>query len=464
MTILRRRAGTQLGSIAGTNRANSGHFPARAPTVTSMTGPDDAAPRWSERPAEQPEDEQAGVRPSFEAVRADLATVRTVGAARLRGQDLPALRQAALLLDLCDTADHEPAPLLALLREALDSLGGGVDQDAAEYLLGLTPGAGRWSLTRRRAEAARLLELQPDTFRKKPEQLLLDDIAEHVLELLHDAGMRHARTQMEARRHPSDSRLAVQWVERFEAYYRIWTPAYALAADLEAALVTYTQPFLPHMPWDENDRRIYDPLFEGDVYALQALYHYTAFKLEVKRFMSRHGGMWLASDADVELAISDAVYRIGWHNSFTEEDDAWLRRHLADARREETDHFLDIVMRLKRGEGLAQEWVDQVRAGVTWTIPQQTLPSAGSFLPSELQVPGQAVATTKLDEQLDGLPVGQTIRAAQDYTRLIDEDWLRIADWYRPGSRPQRGVSPKELWEERVGQTASGLHLYPPQS
>ena len=33
---------------------------------------------------------------------------------------------------------------------------------------------------------------------------------------------------------------------------------------------------------------------------------------------------------------------------------------------------------------------------------------------------------------------------------LIDQDWLRIADWYRPGTIPQCGIDHRELWDERI--------------
>lgn len=408
-----------------------------------------AGPDASTR-ASEPASEVLSERPTHEGLREDLAVVRTLGAARLRGQELPALRQAAVLLDLCDQDDQEPAPLVTLLRDALDLLGGGVDQDAAEYLLGLAPGTGRWSLTRRRAEAASLLLLQPDTFRKKPEQLLLDDIAEHILELLHESGLRQARTAMEAKRHPADSRLAVQWVERFEAYYRLWTPAYALAADLEAALETYCEPVSEHPPWDPGNPTPYDPVYQGDGYALQALYHYAHFKLEEKRFMSRHGGLWLASSVEIEQQIADAVYRIGWHNSFNEKDDAWLRRHLADARREETDHFLGVVMSLSKGVRVVAELIALARQGVKWKIEANPLPRLGGNIPEELRVSGETIAEALTEEELSQTQVGQTMRAARDYVRLIDEDWVRIADWYRPGSTPRRGVSGMDLYDSHL--------------
>lgn len=92
-------------------------------------------------------------------------------------------------------------------------------------------------------------------------------------------------------RHPADSRLAVQWVERFEAYYRIWTPAYALGANLEAAIKTRRDEPADHLPWDPNSAEPYDPEDQADGYGRYALYAYAQFQLEVKKFMTRHGGL-----------------------------------------------------------------------------------------------------------------------------------------------------------------------------
>jgi hypothetical protein len=129
------------------------------------------------------------------------------------------------------------------------------------------------------------------------------------------AGVGHPEPRLHMEhRHPADSRLAVQWVERFEAYYRIWTPAYALAANLEAAVKTRRDEPAEHLPWDPDSAEPYDPLDQADGYGRYALYAYAQFQLEVKKFMTRHGGLWLLSDVDVEQQVADAVYRIGWHN------------------------------------------------------------------------------------------------------------------------------------------------------
>lgn len=358
--------------------------------------------------------------PSFDDVLRDVLLVRSRGAGRLRGLGVPALRDATVLADVADAQTTEPAPVLHLLRQAVDTLGGGSLQEAAEYSLGLYPGTALWSSAERRERAAEQFGVTADTFRKKPERELLGQVAEAVLALLHDTRLRRARADIEAHRHPADSRLAVQWVERFEAYYRIWTPVYALGANLEAALEVYTHEPLPHLPWDEHSEQAYDPIEYARSYAQEALYNYTQFHLELKRFKSKHGGLWLASDVDTEQHIADAVYRIGWHNNFFEDDEAWLRRQLADSRHEETDHFWHIVLSFDRGQRIHAQWQTLIAKAVSATTEAQ-----------------QATSQPHL-----------TIAACNDYTQLIDAEWIRIADWYRPGVGPRRGVEGKELYQK----------------
>ena len=343
--------------------------------------------------------------PSYDALLTDLKQVRRLGAGRLRRQELSALRRIAVLLDLCDADDAEPAPLVDALRRAVDQMGGGVEQDATEYVLGLARGTGTWKTAQRRAKAADLFVVQPETFRKNYETVLLEQVAEHLLGLLHDQHLRAARVEMAERRHPADSRLAVQWVERFEAYYRIWTPVYALAADLEAALTTYLDEPSNHLPWDPESDIPYDPVGQARGYARSALYDYARFQLELKRFKTVHGGLWLASDANTEQQIADAVYRIGWHNDLNDEDDSWLRRMLADARYEETEHFWNVIQAFPQGLHIHNLWQAMVEKGIRLTTEEEKRHS-------------QAWCT---------------IQACHDYTDLIDEDWTRIADWYKPG-------------------------------
>lgn len=87
-----------------------------------------------------------------------------------------------------------------------------------------------------------------------------------------------------------------------------------------------------------------------------ALCHVTAYRLELRHFQRRHGGLWILYDAEVEQQVADAIYRIGWHNDTLEEDDAWLRRHLGDARHELDDHFVHLLASTTTGTIIHRKW------------------------------------------------------------------------------------------------------------
>lgn len=358
----------------------------------------------------------------------DLAAVRLAGVGKLRRLDLPALSAAARLGDFSTGEDSDTSGIRVLLKEALDNFGGGSLQEAAEYSLGLYAGTALWSAVDRRREAAALFGVVPDTFRKGHEQDLLNEIAEHILVLCQSATLRRSRLAMQERRHPADSRLAVQWVERFEAYYRIWTPAYALAADLEAAIETWREEPSEHPPWAPDSDEHYDRDHQAAGYGHSALYWLASFGLEVKRFRSRHGGLWLHSDSEVEQQVADAVYRIGWHNDLSDRDESFLRRHLADARHEEPGTFWGIIQAFPQAVSINGRWQQMILDGVACTT----------------------------DEDKAKSQVWLTIEACRDYCRLIDEDWARIADWYQPGSSPKQDVSGATLYQRRLGMQANG--------
>lgn len=362
--------------------------------------------------------------PDFETVIHELRTIRERGLSNLRHIRPQALTAVARQAGLVTSDDAEPAAIEDVLRQAADIFGGGVDQDVAEFTFGLASGWRMRPASARREQAARTYGVTPDSFRKDPERLVIEQMAEGVMAVAREAAMRQTRLDLEQRRHPADSRLAVQWVERFEAYYRIWTPVSGLAGDLRAAIGFYRREPSDHLPWDPDSAEAFDPVEYGQTYMTSALCQYTRFKLELKRFGVRHGGLWLLSDADVEQKVSDAVYRIGWHNNLLEEDDAWLRRNLGDARQEEDDHFIHLLASTNMGTLIHRKWQQLGRDCECVDVEH-----------------GDGAACQ----------VHSTIAACDDYMALIDEDWLRIADWYRPESRPRRGVEASELYDAHVG-------------
>lgn len=187
---------------------------------------------------------------------------------------------------------------------------------------------------------------------------------------------------------------------------------------VRAALSTYHEEPADHLPWDPNSDRPYDPIAQAESYARSALCRYATAELEVRRFVARHGGLWLFSDAQLENDIRDAVYRVGWHNPINEENESWLRRALATSQLEEAEPFYTQLRATNMGEMIHGIWQKFVREGY------------------EAELAGST----------DGSQVHSAIQACDDYTRLVDEDWLRIADWYAPGAKAPRGVSGEQLY------------------
>jgi hypothetical protein len=371
---------------------------------------------------------EVGSVPDHESVLSELRVVREKSLGKLRRLNLPALHQAASAAGLTTTDKQpEPAAVEELIRRAVDRFDGGAYQEAAEYTFGLAGGTKFELAAERRRQAARACNVSSETFRKSHEKVILEQTAEGVLALAHDAAMRRANIEMQ-KRHPADSRLAVAWVERFEAYYRIWTPVYGLAADLRAALQTYNEEPADHLPWDPDSAQPCDPVKEAQGYARSALYRYACFLLEVKRFMARHGGLWLFSDPERESDVRDAIYRIGWHNPINEENDSWLRRALATSQLEEAEPFYVRLGSSSQGDMIHAVWQRYVLEGHEAELADDTTASQ----------------------------VHSTIAACDDYTAWVDAEWLQIADWYAPGVSMPGGVSGSSLYQNHIAGARKG--------
>ncbi|WP_228083152.1 Appr-1-p processing protein [Streptomyces profundus] len=123
----------------------------------------------------------------------DLRALRRPGLAGLRSLPLPALRAAAVACSLSAGPDDAPAGVEALLRQAARRLG---DQDAlgraAARTYGLVPGYRGATAFDRRKAAAEVYRVSTETFRKRQETQVFDQLAEAVLALCRDHGRRSA--------------------------------------------------------------------------------------------------------------------------------------------------------------------------------------------------------------------------------------------------------------------------------
>jgi hypothetical protein len=372
----------------------------------------------------------------------ELILVRDAGLPRLRHLTLPALTEAAR--QVADEPDAEPQVLIEqLLRRAVEQLGGGAQGEAAAVLFGLEGGTRGLAAADRRRQAADCFGRTFSTFRQRYEPDVVNDVALAIQQLVVAARMRVAHSQLE-RRHPAESRLAVAWVERFEAYYRIWTPVMALGGDLtayRATLLETDRPYDRAPGIDGPDDPGYSQELQAEGYARDALYHYACFEWELKQFIQRYGGLWLLSDATIETAVSDAVYRISWHvTPFNERDQSWLRGTIADSRGGEVHYFLNLLARTSIGQATHREWQEWV---ATCQCRWEEVPDANheaterpEYFPTSAHHPGIEASCQ----------VHQVITACGRYADLIDLDWHKIADWYHLGDRVRRGVSAEGLY------------------
>lgn len=380
--------------------------------------------------------------PTHDALTAELKLLREKGLVRLRSLELPALGAAGRIAT-ADESSEEHVVVEAALRRAVERFGGGAYGEAAALLFGLDQGTRTLNSRVRRELAAERMERTADTFRKRYEPTMLGEIATQILTLCSEQHSRSARSETE-RRHPTESAMAVEWLRRFEAYYRLWTPISGLENDLTAYRATLLE---TDRPWDRRFGT-QDPIDPGysqeeqaEGYARFALYHYALYQWELRRFVNAYGGLWLLSDGETEQAVSDAVYRIDWHTTGNERDDSYLRTVLQDTPNQELHGFLERLASTEIGRETHREWQEWVEVcECVWTPEELT---GEEYFPTRHHHKGIRPTC-----QIHGV-----IEACGDYLDLIDSDWRKIADWYHLDEAPSRSVDAGKLYDRlRKGQ------------
>ena len=354
------------------------------------------------------------------ALIAEIKLLRERGLPRLPNLQLPMLRRAAEHI-IPDPALDDRARVETAFRKAVEKLGGGPYGESAGLLFGLVQGTRAHSSRVRREEAAAAVDRVADTFRKRYEPAMIEEIADNLLSLVATQDARTVWTQMETR-HPADSRLAVHWVERFESYYRLWTPIYALGADLTASRSTMLEVDRPFDRAGRDDDPAdvgYSQEDQATGYAAFALYRYASFLWELQQFMIRHGGLWLFASPETEIAARDAIYRIGWHvTPFNERDDSWLRQIIGQNPQREMHPFLSRLTDTAIGRATHEEWLQWINScECTWELAVED----GEYFPTS-----ERHISVDVDCQMH-----QAISACNTYCRLIDREWYKVADWYQ---------------------------------
>lgn len=124
--------------------------------------------------------------PSHSDLIVDLRVVREKGLGHLRRYSTPALTVACERYGAAIDNTNRPAAIEALLRQAVEKIGGGKSGEAANYTFGLVQGTKLWSSTDRRKAAAKAQGVSMERFRKGYESALIDQMAEGILTLLYE--------------------------------------------------------------------------------------------------------------------------------------------------------------------------------------------------------------------------------------------------------------------------------------
>jgi O-acetyl-ADP-ribose deacetylase (regulator of RNase III) len=120
--------------------------------------------------------------PTVDEIVADLRVLRERGLVRLRHTDLDDLRRAASHTGAV-TATGGSGAVEAVVRAAVDNLGGGSLGAAATATFGLARGARDMPAQDRRRRAALVYGVSVERFRKHHERVVLEQVAEEILKL-----------------------------------------------------------------------------------------------------------------------------------------------------------------------------------------------------------------------------------------------------------------------------------------
>jgi O-acetyl-ADP-ribose deacetylase (regulator of RNase III) len=124
--------------------------------------------------------------PSLEEVITDLRLLRERGLVRIRHTELRSLNQAAALAARTKVIDGGPRAVEALLRLAVENLGGGSLAAAATATFGLSRGESDRAAQDRRRKAAMVYGVSVERFRKHHERVVVEQVAEEILKIYHD--------------------------------------------------------------------------------------------------------------------------------------------------------------------------------------------------------------------------------------------------------------------------------------
>jgi len=390
-------------------------------------------------PSQHISDGQA-TRPTPEALAGELASMMRTGVT------IDGCRRSSALLSLplvhAKASSDNPNDLAVaanhLIREACASVDSLIDGPTA-VLLAVAPGYRGTLLKKRRRDAAEKLYISAGHLRDEREEPLLEAVADELYGLDSAYRLRH-RHRTEAEREPRESRLKIDWLAQHRSYRRIWTPIVAIRNDL-LVLVDYVHAVkadgrVPKPPGQIEDRSDEQPV-DLDTWAdlsdrcASLTWRLAQYSRELNAFIEREGGLWLLAEADSEIRAADAMYRLDLHLPFGEADVSWARTLLAETPHQELDAYIDrlIAEQERWGEfkavwfAWAQDFLERDLAGRMIDTTAALHPPSG---PHECRTALVRIAPAEPQTEC-----GHWLAAGEEFIRLIDDDWYRVADWYR---------------------------------
>jgi hypothetical protein len=267
---------------------------------------------------------------------------------------------------------------------------------AVLVLLGLATGFHSAPHYRRREGAASLLGYEVETaFKTRPNvrshaQNAVYAVADYLWGRAIRARAQRAGQTAAANR-PQLAALNVELLQRYEAYYTMYTPLSALRADLTAALEL-------HRDGDDELNRFED-------FVSSSLHAYSTFLIAKRDFIERYGGVWIFGQADIEQAMADSIKLIEHFSGLRAREESVLRLSAAGG---ELHTFASALEADTEGRAGLSRWRDRITS-----------------------------CHCDLEHPTDPCRVHKLLRATDYFTSTLDIDWYRMIPWH--------GVTPPNL-------------------
>jgi hypothetical protein len=311
--------------------------------------------------------------------------------------------------------DAVAAVVALLLEEAANSLDAEPNRRtepnraiAARVALGLEPGTQRRPLRGKRNAKGRAPTIarwlgyavpslfNPRSDGRSPFDELIEGMAEYLVRYESAHQVTERRLAAQARRPPLESAMRVDWLARFEDYFRIWSYVTGLTADLALVLRL----------------RISEPE-AFDRTARKSLYYYARFLAELHRFTAQRGGLWVLPDPVAEQKVADATWMMRQPTPLGEVDESMLR--IAVTAWDEIAPFVQATYRDAALRRIAASWID-------WL---------------------QACACEDAENRNKDCGVHECLHWGTFFITTLETQWDGLADWYEV-ERPQSAVVQSE--------------------